>query len=151
VTVLPRCPLAKAWPPDRNEFIELMKKKILVVEDNPLNTELVTDLLVLNNFTVFQARSAEEGIETACQYLPDLIIMDINLPGMDGLCAARALKSKPATQHIPIVALTAHAMKGDDASALSAGCDGYLSKPIDTRTFVETVAAFLPATPVNHA
>lgn len=119
------------------------KRKILVVEDNQMNTELVTDLLEVNDFLVSHASTAEEGILAARDQSPDLILMDISLPGMDGLCAARTLKSEPSTQHIPIIALTAHAMKGDADDALNSGCDGYLSKPIDTRTFVSSVAAFL--------
>ncbi len=119
-----------------------MKKRILVVEDNLLNLELVTDLLETAGFIVCAARTAEEGLRAARERSPDLILMDLSLPGMDGLAATKELKACPATQQIPVVALTAHAMRGDEQAALGAGCDGYLSKPINTRTFVETLARF---------
>ena len=122
-----------------------MKKRILVVEDNPLNLELVTDLLEAAGFIVCDARTAEEGCHAARELSPDLILMDLSLPGLDGLAATRTLRADPATAHLTIVALTAHAMKGDEALALSAGCDGYLAKPIDTRTFAAKVAAFIAA------
>lgn len=117
---------------------------ILVVEDNPLNLELVTDLLAGEGFTVVPAETAEAGIRLARVLLPALILMDISLPGMDGLEATRTLKSDPATRDLTIIALTAHAMKGDDRLAFSAGCDGYLTKPIDTRSFVSALRSFLP-------
>lgn len=121
-----------------------MKPVILIVEDNLVNMELATDLLEANDFKVLQAHTAEEGLRVAREVLPDLILMDLSLPGMDGLAATRALKADPATQHIRIIALTAHAMRGDERNALNAGCDGYLSKPIDTRTFPGVVAASIP-------
>ena len=120
-----------------------MKKRILVVEDNPLNLELVTDLLEAGGYTVCPARTADEAFRAALDLSPDLILMDVSLPGLDGLAATRVLKTDPATRHLPIIALTAHAMKGDEAIALRAGCDGYLTKPIDTRTFVNQVAGFI--------
>ncbi len=122
-----------------------MKKRILVVEDNLLNLELVTDLLEVAGFIVCPAQTAEEGLRAARELSPDLIFMDLSLPGLDGLAATRALRDDPATRHLTIIALTAHAMKGDDASALRAGCNGYLTKPIDTRTFAAKVAAFIAA------
>jgi two-component system cell cycle response regulator DivK len=117
--------------------------KILVIEDNPLNLELATDLLEANGFNVSSARSAEEGLRMAREILPDLVLMDVSLPGMDGLCATKDLKADPLTRHLIIVGLTAHAMKGDEAIARDAGCDGYLTKPINTRTFVATVTDFI--------
>ena len=120
-----------------------MKKQILVVEDNPLNLELVTDLLEANDFVVHPARTAEEAFRLARELSPDLILMDVSLPGLDGLAATRALRAESATRHLTIIALTAHAMKGEEALALEAGCDGYLAKPIDTRTFVKKVAGFI--------
>jgi len=120
-----------------------VKGRILVIEDNSLNLELVTDLLESNGFSVAHAQSAEEGLRLARAGLPELILMDLSLPGMDGLAATRTLKADPATSHLPVVALTAHAMKGDEAIALNAGCDGYLLKPIDTRTFVTRISGFL--------
>lgn len=117
--------------------------KILIIEDNQLNLELVTDLLEANGFSISSAQSAEEGLRMAREILPDLVLMDVSLPGMDGLCATKDLKADPATRHLTIVGLTAHAMKGDEALALEAGCDGYLTKPINTRTFVATVTGFI--------
>jgi CheY-like chemotaxis protein len=117
--------------------------KILIIEDNLLNLELATDLLEANGFSVRSARTAEEGLRMAREFAPDLVLMDFGLPGMDGLCATQDLKANPATRHLTVVGLTAHAMKGDEQIALNAGCDGYLTKPIDTRTFVATVKNFI--------
>jgi CheY-like chemotaxis protein len=119
------------------------RKRVLVVEDNLLNMELVTDLLEASGDSVCQARTAEEGLRLAEATLPDVILMDLSLPGMDGLAATRALRANPATGHLPVIALTAHAMRGDEESALAAGCDGYLAKPIDTRTFLGRLAGFV--------
>lgn len=118
---------------------------ILVVEDTPLNAEMVTDLLESDGHEVVVATSAEEGLELARRVRPALILMDISLPNMDGLAATQVLKADPATRNIPVVALTAHAMHGDEARVREAGCAGYLTKPIDTRTFCSRVAAFLAA------
>jgi two-component system, cell cycle response regulator DivK len=120
---------------------------ILIIEDNPMNLELATDLLEARGFSVLQARTAEAGLHLARTAALDLVLMDISLPGMDGLSATRTLKADPATWHLTIVALTAHAMKGDAELARNAGCDGYLTKPIDTRTFAATVTDFLPSAP----
>lgn len=120
-----------------------MQRTILIIEDNPMNLELATDLLETAGFVVRQARMAEEGLRIARAISPDLVLMDLSLPGMDGLCATRTLKSDPATSHLPVIALTAHAMKGDEEVALSAGCDGYLTKPINTRTFVNSLQTLL--------
>ena len=120
-----------------------MKNRVLVIEDNVLNLELVTDLLEASDFLVWQARTAEEGIRLAREARPDLVLMDLGLPGMDGLQATRALKTDAATSCVPIIALTAHAMRGDKDVASAAGCDGYLTKPIDTRTFAAKVAQFI--------
>jgi CheY-like chemotaxis protein len=121
------------------------KTKVLVVEDNLLNLELVTDLLEASGHIVYQTRTAEEGLRLAQKALPDVVLMDLSLPGMDGLAATKALKADPATVHLPVIALTAHTMKGDEEEALNAGCNGYLSKPINTRTFVTQVADFIAA------
>ena len=120
-----------------------MNEPILVIEDNDLNRELVTDLLEANSFIVYQAREAEEGLRLAREHMPDLVLMDLRLPGMDGLAATRALREDPAIQHLTVIALTAHAMKGDEQIALHAGCDGYLTKPIDTRSFVGKIRTFI--------
>lgn len=118
-------------------------QKILIVEDNPMNMDLATYLLEGSGYVVIQAGMAEEGIELARAELPDLILMDISLPGMDGLEAAGVLKQDPTTKDIPVIALTAHAMMGDEKKALAAGCTGYITKPIDTRVFPKTVAQFI--------
>lgn len=116
---------------------------ILVVEDNRLNMELVTDLLEAAGHIVRPATTAEEGFAMARAEQPDLILMDIRLPGMTGSTAVRLLKNDRRTERIPAIALTAQAMKGDDESALEVGFDGYLSKPIDTRRFSAQVQRFL--------
>ena len=117
--------------------------RILVVDDNPTNLKLVTDVLAFDGYAVLQAADAEEAQKVIERTPPDLILMDIALPGMDGLTLTRKLKAAEATRDIRIVALTAFAMKGDDQKALAAGCDGYLTKPIDTRKLSEQVATWL--------
>ena len=118
-------------------------EKVLLVEDQDLNRELATDLLEVAGFAVCQARSGEEAIRVARAESPLIVLMDISLPGMDGLAATRILRADPGFRGIPIVALTAHAMKGDEDRALAAGCDGYITKPIDTASFARTVGGFL--------
>ena len=121
----------------------MIAQKILVIEDIRINMELVTDLLELAGYKVLQAETAETGIEMARAESPDLILMDIGLPGMDGLTATGILKQDRSTKDIPIIALTSHAMKGDKNKVLAAGCNGYITKPIDTRKFPQTVARFI--------
>jgi CheY-like chemotaxis protein len=99
--------------------------------------------LELHGFAVASARTAEEGLRLARELLPALVLMDFSLPGMDGLSATKNLKTDPATRHLAVVGLTANAMKGAQETALRAGCDGYLTKPIDTRTFATTVKNFI--------
>jgi len=118
-------------------------EKILIVEDNPMNMELATDLLEVSGYVVIQAGVAEEGIALARAESPDLILMDINLPDMDGIEATRVLKQDPTTKDISVIAITAHAMKGDEEKALAAGCSGYITKPIDTKEFSKTVSRFI--------
>jgi CheY-like chemotaxis protein len=120
-----------------------MSAKILVVDDNPTNLKLVSELLEFEGHEVLKAVDAEEAQVVLASTLPNLILMDIALPGMDGLTLTRKLKADERTRHIRIVALTAFAMKGDDLKALDAGCNGYVTKPIDTRKFPAEVAAFL--------
>ena len=120
-----------------------MSAKILVVDDNPTNLKLVSDVLAYEGHDILKAVDAEEAQVVLAGTLPDLILMDIALPGMDGLTLTRKLKADERTRHVRIVALTAFAMKGDDQKALGAGCDGYITKPIDTRKFPVQVAAFL--------
>ncbi len=118
---------------------------VLIIEDNPLNVELASDLLTAAGFVIRTTNTAEEGVRVAREWRPDLVLMDINLPGMDGLSAARVLRADPATSQLTIVGLTAHAMKGDEGIALGAGFDGYLTKPINTRTFVATISELIGA------
>ena len=118
--------------------------RILIVEDSPLNMELARDLLENAGFTVLQAGTAEDGLAQIRRDPPDLVLMDIRLPGMDGRSAVQALKDDPATRPIPVIALTAQAMKGDAAASRAAGFDGYITKPIDTRAFVRVIRAHLP-------
>jgi two-component system cell cycle response regulator len=120
-----------------------MSAKILVVDDNPTNLKLVSDVLEFEGYDMLKAVDAEEAQIVLAATLPDLILMDIALPGMDGLTLTRKLKAEKRTRGIRIVALTAFAMRGDDQKALDAGCDGYITKPIDTRKLPEQVALFL--------
>jgi len=118
-------------------------EKVLVIEDNPMNMQLAVDLLEVAGYITFQAETAEKGIELAKTESPDLILMDISLPGMDGLTATGILKQNPDIKDVPIVALTAHAMRGDETKAMEAGCTGYITKPIDTKAFPKTVAGYI--------
>ena len=120
-----------------------MSAKILVVDDNATNLKLVSTLLEFEGYDILTAVDAEEAQVVLATTLPDLILMDIALPGMDGLTLTRKLKAEERTRSIRIVALTAFAMKGDDQKALDAGCDGYITKPIDTRKLPDQVAEFL--------
>ncbi|MES2640780.1 MAG: response regulator [Myxococcota bacterium] len=120
-----------------------MSRAILVVDDNPVNARLVSYVLSAEGFEVRCAGDALIARELLAARAPDLILMDLQLPGMGGLDFTRELKADPRTRHIPVVALTARAMAGDEEEALTAGCDGYLTKPIDTRTLAAKVSAFL--------
>lgn len=117
---------------------------ILVVDDNESNQKLVSFVLSQRGFVVRQAWNATEALQEIATHPPQLVLMDIQLPGMDGLTLTRQLRARPETRKLVIVALTAYAMAGDQQKALDAGCDGYLPKPIDTRTFADRVAAYLP-------
>ena len=123
--------------------VETRKPIILVVDDNPTNLKLVSDMLEFEGYNLLNAGDAEEAQVVIQRTRPDLIFMDIALPGMDGLTLTRKLKAEPLTKDILIIALTAFAMKGDDQKALAAGCDGYITKPIDTRRFPGQVAELL--------
>ena len=118
-------------------------ERILVVDDNHTNLKLVSDVLAFAGYRILKASDAESAQEIIGRSPPDVILMDIALPGMDGLTLTRQLKAADATRHIIVVALTAFAMKGDDARARDAGCDGYITKPIDTRTLPGAVAGYL--------
>ena len=116
---------------------------ILVVEDNPINLKLVRDILKASGYRVAESTTGEEALDALKFIRPDLILMDIQLPGMDGLRAARLLRDNPETRDIPVVALTAHVMKGDEVRAKEAGCAGYIPKPIEPGNFPRQIAAFL--------
>ncbi len=124
---------------------------ILIIEDNPLNLELARDVLVAAQFVVLEARSAEEGLEAAQRVHPDLVLLDIRLPGADGYQVLKQLKNNPTTTTIPVVALTAQAMIGDREQALAAGFSGYIAKPINTRTLSEEVRRVLDRSAVRRA
>jgi two-component system cell cycle response regulator DivK len=117
--------------------------KVLVVEDNPINMTLAVFLLKSAGHTVLSANDAEAGLALAREEHPELILMDIQLPGMDGLEATGLLKSDLATRTIPVIALTALAMKGDEERIRAAGCDGYIAKPMRYQEFLATIAAQL--------
>ena len=122
----------------------MMKKKtILVVEDNTLNMKLMRALLRLNNYRVLEAPDAETGIQIARLCRPALILMDLRLPGIDGIRASRILRSDARTQSLPIVAVTSYAMNGDEEKARRAGCVEYVTKPIDTHRFPNLVAEII--------
>jgi CheY-like chemotaxis protein len=118
-------------------------ESILIIDDNPTNLKLVRVLLAGEGYDTRTASDAEEALEVLSEFHPKLILMDIQLPGMDGLELTKRLKENPATRDIIILALTAYAMKGDDKKMLDAGCDGYISKPVDTRTLPAEVAEYL--------
>jgi two-component system cell cycle response regulator DivK len=119
--------------------------RVLIVEDNPANMTLAVFLLESAGHTVFTATDAEAGLMLARTEQPDLILMDIQLPGMDGLAATVQLKGDEATRRIPVIALTALAMKGDEERIRAAGCDGYIGKPMRYKEFLETIATHLAA------
>jgi CheY-like chemotaxis protein len=121
----------------------LEQKVILVVEDNPVNMELVVDLLDSYGYQVLKAINGNEAIQIARDRCPDLILMDIQLPGMSGLTATKILKQDDATKNIPVVALTAFAMGADELKAREAGCCGFITKPINTRELPRQVSEFL--------
>ena len=121
----------------------MSKARILVVDDNPTNLKLACDVLEWEGHKVSQAVDAEQAIHLIAENPPEVILMDLGLPGMDGLTLTRKLKADAATRHIRIVAMTAFAMKGDEQKVLQSGCDGYISKPIDTRTMPGEVTRFL--------
>jgi CheY-like chemotaxis protein len=114
--------------------------RILIVEDNLVNLKLATDVLQAGGYEVDKATNAEHAQELLAHSTPDLILMDIALPGIDGLTLTRRLKADAKLRHIPVLAITAFAMKGDEQKAFDAGCDGYITKPIDTRQLPLQVA-----------
>jgi len=122
-----------------------MKDRILVIEDNEKNLYLVTFILEKHGYQVVQARDGQTGIELAHQTKPDLILLDIQLPVMDGYAVAQELTKNEALRAIPIVAVTSYAMLGDRERILEAGCSGYVEKPINPATFLDEIEQYLPA------
>ena len=121
----------------------MAKIKIMIVEDNVTSLKLAGDLLEIEGFEVCRCMDAEAAMKALDQFRPDLILMDLALPGMDGLQLTRKLKSEENTKKIKIIALTASAMKGDKEKIFSAGCDGYITKPIDTRKLKKQIMQYL--------
>ena len=121
----------------------MASETILVIEDNEMNMKLARSLLQIGKYRILEAIDAENGIQLAREHHPDLILMDIQLPGKDGLTATREIKNDPAVKDITVVALTSYAMEGDEEKAMDAGCAGYIAKPIDTRSFLQAVGQFL--------
>ena len=120
-----------------------MQDKILVVEDNPMNMRLIEMTLSTRNYTLLKATDGQEALDIAKRERPDLIIMDINLPGMSGLEVTKRLRETPALSDTPIIGITAYAMMGDREKVLESGCDVYLSKPINTRELPVIIAEML--------
>jgi two-component system cell cycle response regulator DivK len=120
-----------------------MAKKVLIVEDNELNMKLFNDLLEAHGYQTLQTKSGVEAVSLARNHQPSLILMDIQLPEVSGLQVTQWLKDDPTLAHIPVVAITAFAMKGDEEKILQGGCEAYLSKPISVVKFLETVRKFI--------
>ena len=120
-----------------------MAKVILIVEDEPKNLTLLRDLLQVSGYSTIEATDGTQGVELARTKSPDLILMDVQMPKMDGLEATRILKADATTSSIPVLALTSYAMKGDKERILEAGCDGYLTKPFDIKELLKIVAEHL--------
>jgi two-component system cell cycle response regulator DivK len=120
-----------------------MAKTILIVEDEPRNLKLLRDLLQRFGYEILEAPDGEQGVKSAGEKIPDLILMDIMMPKMDGLEATRIIKADEKTKHIPIIALTSYAMKGDREKTIEAGCDGYIAKPIDIKEVLKAIEHFL--------
>jgi two-component system cell cycle response regulator DivK len=121
-----------------------LAKVVLIVDDEPNNLKLFRDLLGVAGYTVIEATDGKQAVELARARKPDLILMDIQMPVMDGLEATRILKADATTRDIPIVAVTAYAMPSDEQRMLQAGCDGYVAKPIDVRSFLNKVGEYFP-------
>ncbi len=124
-----------------------MSKRILVIEDHEDNRQIMNDTLSAAGFEVIEAVTGDAGVAMAASERPDLILMDIQLPGIDGYEATRLIKAKPALRHIPIIVVTSYALSGDDVKAKEAGCDAYLAKPFRSRELLAKVREFLPAAP----
>lgn len=116
---------------------------LLIIDDNTLNLRLIDYVLQSNGYEVHTAGNADDALKTLSSFKPDLILMDLQLPGMDGFELTKIIKNDPVNQSIPIIAITALAMKGDKEKALAAGCDGYIKKPIDVDTIHLTIQEFV--------
>jgi len=123
---------------------------VLVVEDNERNRKLVRDVLGFAGFTVIEATTAEDGVALALERSPDIVLMDLQLPGMDGIEALRRLRDMPKTRSLPVVAVTAFAMRDDRERVLSAGFDGYLEKPISVRALPDQIRGFMGSKEVTE-
>jgi len=121
----------------------MANETVLVIEDNEMNMKLIRALLTICKYRVLEAVDAETGIQKAHEHKPDLILMDVQLPGMDGLSATRLILEDPDLRRVPVVAITSYAMQNDEEKALEAGCAGYITKPIDTRKFLEDIGRHL--------
>jgi CheY-like chemotaxis protein len=122
-----------------------MKGLVLIVDDHPINLKLASEVLLAGDYRVVVAADAEQAQQLLTTLVPDLILMDIALPGMDGLSLTKIIKKDVRLCHVPVVALTAYAMRGDELKASDAGCDAYITKPIDTRSLVEQVSVIIDA------
>jgi len=122
-----------------------MKKRILIVEDQEDNRKILRDLLTSVGYELVEATTGEEGVALAEKERPDLILMDIQLPGLDGYEATRRIKANPALRHIPVIAVTSYALSGDEVKAREAGCDAYVTKPFSPRALLAKVREYLPA------
>jgi two-component system cell cycle response regulator DivK len=122
-----------------------MSKRILVIEDHEDNRRILRDLLTSAGYEPLEAVTGEEGVALAGTHRPDLILMDIQLPGLDGYEATRRIKANPALRHIPVIAVTSYALSGDDVKARAAGCDAYVTKPFSPRALLAKVREYLPA------
>jgi two-component system cell cycle response regulator DivK len=120
-----------------------MSKRILVIEDQEDNRRIVRDLLTSVGYEIIEAVTGEDGLTAAAAHVPDLILMDIQLPGLDGYDTTRRIKANPMLRHIPIIAVTSYALSGDDVKAFAAGCDGYVSKPFSPRALLAKIREFL--------
>lgn len=121
-----------------------MKNRILVIEDTEDNRQIIRDLLANAGYELLEAVDGVQGVDAALRALPDLILMDIQLPVLDGYEATRRIKADPSTRAIPIIAVTSYALSGDEAKARAAGCDGYIAKPFSPRQLLAKVREYLP-------
>jgi two-component system cell cycle response regulator DivK len=122
-----------------------MSKRVLVIEDHEDNRRILRDLLTSAGYEPIEAVTGEEGVALAETHRPDLILMDIQLPGLDGYEATRRIKANPALRHIPVIAVTSYALSGDDVKARAAGCDAYVTKPFSPRALLAKIREYLPA------